>query len=764
MHKKHNSKTNYAKMKRIEKIIIFLSLIINTLSLTAQTLQVEGNIWDADKKEVVPFASVAVVNTSFAATTNEQGFFSLVMPIETAQIANLVVSCVGYKNDTISLKKWLKKDESKLFLKVFLQNSQQIFSEVVVTGTMKERIQMDSPVPIEVYTPTFFKRNPTPNLFSALENINGVRPQLNCSVCNTGDIHINGMEGGYTMVMIDGMPIVSALATVYGLMGIPNAMVQRIEVIKGPASTLYGSEAVGGLINVITKNPNNAPLFSVDVNTSGYQELNIDVSTKAKMKRATMLLSANYFNFDKLWDINQDNFTDVTLQKRFSIFNKWNFERKYNRLSSIALRYFTENRWGGALQWNELLRGSDSVYGESIYTNRFELIGKYQLPTDEKLMLSYSYNVHQQNSFYGTTPYEARQQIGFTQLTWDKNFTHHDILAGLAFRYTFYDDNTTATEQPSNILLPGVFVQDEIRFSEIHKVLIGLRYDYNSAHGSIFTPRLNYQWKASEQHNFRLSLGNGYRIVNVFSEDHAALTGARKVEMTEALRPERSYNVNLNYTNRTFFKGGFLNFDASIFYTHFTNRIVADYDTDPNKIIYDNLKGFAISKGLTLNSDWNFTNGLKIMAGVTLMDVYTQEHNAQDEWIKTRQLHASPFSGTWTVSYALPKWNINFDYTGNFYSPMRLPILPDDFRPEYSPWFSVQNVQMTKKWGNKIEIYGGIKNLLNFLPQNPIMRPFDPFDKQVNIDNPFGYTFDPNYGYAPLQGRRIFLGMRYQLN
>jgi outer membrane receptor for ferrienterochelin and colicins len=308
-----------------------------------------------------------------------------------------------------------------------------------------------------------------------------------------------------------------------------------------------------------------------------------------------------------------------------------------------------------------------------------------------------------------------------------------------------------------------LFVQDEISFLNIHKILIGLRFDYNSAHGSIFTPRLNYQWKINDKHNFRLGLGNGYRVVNVFSEDHAALTGARVVEISEALRPEKSYNLNLNYTNQTFFKGGFINFDASIFYTHFSNRIVADYFTDPNKIIFDNLKGFGISKGLTLNSDWSFVNGVKIIAGVTFMDVYTKERDEQNNYIKNRQLHASPFSGTWTASYLFKKWNLLLDYTGNFYSPMRLPILPNDFRAAYSPWFSIQNVQLSKNWKKGIELYGGIKNLLNFLPQNPIMRPFDPFDKQVNINNPFGYTFDPNYGYAAMQGRRIFMGIRYHL-
>src|SRR5690606_10289902 len=110
--------------------------------------------------------------------------------------------------------------------------------EIVISGTMKPVLRSESLVPVEVYTPTFFKKNPTANVFEALQIVNGVRPQVNCSVCNTGDIHINGLEGPYTFVLIDGMPIVSGLSTVYGLSGIPNSLIERVEVVKGPASSL----------------------------------------------------------------------------------------------------------------------------------------------------------------------------------------------------------------------------------------------------------------------------------------------------------------------------------------------------------------------------------------------------------------------------------------------------------------------------------------------------------------------------------------------
>src|SRR5690606_38250417 len=107
---------------------------------------------------------------------------------------------------------------------------EESLDEIVITGTLKAVSRLDSSVPVEVYSPAFFKKNPTPNIFESLQNVNGVRPQINCNVCNTGDIHINGLEGPYTLVLIDGMPIVSGLSTVYGLSGIPNSLIEQIEI------------------------------------------------------------------------------------------------------------------------------------------------------------------------------------------------------------------------------------------------------------------------------------------------------------------------------------------------------------------------------------------------------------------------------------------------------------------------------------------------------------------------------------------------------
>src|SRR5690606_26030881 len=155
-------------------------------------------------------------------------------------------------------------------------------------------------------------------------------------------------------------------------------------------------------------------------------------------------------------------------------------------------------------------------------------------------------------------------------------------------------------------------------------VLLGLRYDYNNDHGNILTPRFAYKWKINEDNIFRVNAGTGFRVVNLFTEDHAALTGARTVEIVEALQPEKSYNGNLNFLKRIITKNqNILNLDASAWYTHFNNRIIADYETEPNKIIYNNLNGFSVSKGISFNLDLAYSSGLKFLLGATLMDVYS---------------------------------------------------------------------------------------------------------------------------------------------
>ena len=738
-------------------LIRLFFIFILSQNLISQVPFVKGTVFS--KGQPLEGASVIVTGSNKGTITDASGIFNL--DISGIKNPRIIISYLGYKS-------FIKKlNFKKLNLGNIILKLDDQLDEVVISGTLKPVSRLDSPVPVEVYSQTFFKSNPTPSVFEALEIVNGVRPQLNCNVCSTGDIHINGQEGSYTMILIDGLPIVSGLSTVYGLSGIPQALIDRVEIVKGPASTLYGSEAIGGVINLITKVPENTSKISFDSFVSGWGESNTDLGYRYNISdNSTGLLGINYYNFSNPIDNNEDGFTDLTLQDRISIFNKFRIGKKL----SFASRYVYEDRWGGQTNWSKKNRGGNEVYGESIYTSRFELFGNYKF--NSELSFQFSFNDHSQNSVYGSTIFNANQAITFGQFIWNKSLKQNDFLLGLAYRHTRYKDDTTAFFN-ENIHLPGIFIQDEFKINEQNTLLLGLRYDYNSIHGSILTPRLNYKLSNLERSStLRFSLGSGYRVAQVFTEDHAALTGARDIVFLDDLDPERSWNANINYVKKIYLKQGhILDFDASIFRTNFSNKIVPDYDFNPNQIIYDNLNGKSITQGASLNLNILFLNNLRINLGATYIDSFIKK-----DGLSVIPYLTERFQGVWKIQKNIYYSNLIIDLTGSVIGPMKLPLLGElDPRDSFSPTFNIINIQLTKIWKNSYEFYGGIKNLLDFTPaKNSIARSFDPFDKNVLFNqngqavstesNPYALTFDPTYVFASNQGIRLFLGFRWKLD
>lgn len=743
-----------------------LLVFVLFLSFTSTAQLVPGQIFGSSGMPV-PFAVLLLHPGKVPYTADAAGQFTLVNPPTTF---TLELQAIGFKREVKSFA------QAPKLIRIQLVPEQTNLEEVVITGNMREMAKEDSPVNIDILTPKIFQKTATPNLFEATSLVNGVRPQVNCNVCNTGDIHINGMEGPYTLILIDGMPIVSGLSSVYGLMGIPVSMMERLEVAKGPAGALYGTEAMGGTINLITKDPSRAPRFFADHFTSSYLENNLDLGASFRIgKNINCLTGANAFYYDQPFDKNKDGFTDVTLQKRLSIFNKISALMPQGKILSVAVRVVGENRWGGEMSWTPYFRGGDSIYGESILVKRTEVIGKYEWPFAEKITTQFSYNLHDQNAAYGRSSFVARQSTSFMQTFWDKAIgDRHVLLTGFSLKHVWYDDNTAVTFQPDSTgnlpesgLNSGVFLQDEITFDSDSKfkLLAGLRMDHHTIYNFIPSPRLALKWSPHYRFTTRLNLASGFRIVNVFTEDHAALTGARKVFFAEKIQPEKSYNGTLNVVFKQ--KGpekSMIVWDLSLFYYHFFNKIVANYDEDPKLVIYRNLNGYAFSRGFSLNATLSTTGPLKIVTGLTYSDVQNIMQGPDGRKHASWQLNTPRWSGNIIASVDLHKSGWWADLTGNWYGPQRLAVLPGDFRPEQSPWFMLLNLQVTKAF-QRFEAYGGVKNLLNFLPQYPLMRPWDPFNKLVDdpVNNPNGYTFDTAYNYAPVQGIRFYLGFRYSL-
>ncbi|MHC5354272.1 TonB-dependent receptor [Myroides sp. LJL115] len=741
--------------------VLFILFIVTLCSNQVFSQNIYGSIQSSRGK--VENAEVELLPLELSTFSDDQGYFSFQDIPPGSYVVEILQD--GYSP---FFKHFTLQQGLDYTLKVDLQSADEL-DEIVISTNFKPMEKKDVVSAVEVYNSSFFQKNSSHNLFEAVQMINGVQPQLNCNVCNTGDIQINGMDGAYTMILIDGMPMVSSLSTVYGLFGIPVSLLDRIEVVKGPGSSLYGSQAMGGVINVITKSALDAPLFSVDASTSTWLENNLDLGSSYKLnKNLSGLFGMNINSFQNPIDKNKDGFTDVTQTQRISLFNKFTLRNKHNDLNHLAFRYIYEDRWGGQINKDKYY---DGKYRETAYTNRFEVLGNFSLPSLEDLQVQFSYIYHQQNSLYGQEPYRAKQQVAFAQGFWNKTFGKHQLLFGASSSFTYYNDNTPGTsftnqdnqviDQPEKTWIQGAFIQDQYKLTDNTDLLLGYRFDYDPRHSGVHSPRFGFKTNGYNGSILRFNFGSGFRVVNVFTEDHRALSGVKEVVFLEDLKPEKSYNFNVNYSFKIPTNWTVFNLDTSIFYSHFTNKIEPDISSDPTLIIYRNLQGYAVSRGISTAIDMVFEFPFSMNFAMSYMDVFRKEEGKVEQ-----SYHAPKWSGNVLLNYKLNRGH-SLDFTLDWKGPMRLPIVENDYRPEFSPWVFLGNIQWTKDFFNGLVVYAGVKNIGNVkMKYDPISRWWDPFGEPANgILPPNSATdviFEPNdYNYMALQGRRVSLGIRY---
>ena len=650
--------------------------------------------------------------------------------------------------------------------------------EMVFTGTLKEMRKDDFAIPVEIYSQDHFLKNNVTNVFEAITMISGIQANIDGAVDGSGDIEINGQDGPFTLIMIDGMPVSSGNSGIYSFAGIPMAIIDRIEVIKGPASTIYGSDAMSGVINIITKNPEHVPQFYGDVRATSYAETNAEVGAQIPAGKATGLITASVYNLNTRWDQNRDGFMDLPLINRFTLFSKWTFRNKYKKLSSIFGRYLYEARTGGQMAFHRSDQGSDSIYGESARTNRFEIFGNFALPLEKlDMTLQLSYTDHKQQSWYGTQPFFNEERNARAQFLYEnKTKNVSDLTIGASYKLYIYDDNIhTPSDTASGVLnhyplvnhFGAVFIQDMIHISKNNEILAGIRYEYNSLYkGNAICPRFDYKWMNDKRADIvRFSLGSAFKTPDIFIDDRYAYTNGKIIVINGDIKTEYCYGTQLDYEKKISHNGNFV-LGANVFFNTVINKIVADQSTRSDAVIYSNDGSYNINYGLNLKAEMAFTFPLRATIGMTLLRNEDLNRNATGQWVYDNVINSPMFNAVYTVSYTFRKPDLTIDWTGQINSPMYLQTQVDDYRSSTSPWYCLMNIQFTKRFKVGVDIYAGANNLLNFRPHDVILRPNDPFNKYVtDLDNnPHNYRFDTGYIYAPNQGIKGFIGVRWHLN
>ena len=386
----------------------------------------------------------------------------------------------------------------------------------MVSGFRRETTLADSPVKIEVISGGLLRERGASNLIDIAQTVNGVEEVIACGVCFTNSLSVNGLPGAYTAILIDGAPIMGSLSSIYGLNGIPTGMIERVEVLRGPHSTLYGSEALAGVVNVITRSTETMPRLNLVTSMDSHGETATDLAAKWKSgKRSSGMVGGQLGSvLGPVQDQNGDGFADHIKADRISAYARWELKGKSNSMHpgqfDLQTRFYGENRRNGVLEfmnsqqsWKDW-RGNDTVYGESILTRRLELFGNWELPVKNDFRLSFSASHHDQDSYYGADSYQANQQVYWADFSWnrewDGNSGKHQLVTGGSMRQTFYDDITVATETdfsnaPEKQSIPVNSIPNMSgEYFDGWSLLTGIRIDHYGVHGLIPAPRLSLKY------------------------------------------------------------------------------------------------------------------------------------------------------------------------------------------------------------------------------------------------------------------------------
>ncbi len=748
--------------------------------------------------EHIPFANVFIKGTTIGTTTDETGHYQLInLPEGTLTVR---VQVMGYKPEekTVEIRQGQTKE-----IKFELHKDVLGIEEVVVTGDRNEKNRKEASVIVNTITPKLFETTNAVTLSEGLNFSPGLRMESNCQNCGFSQVRMNGMEGPYSQILINGRPVFSGLAGVYGLELIPSNMLERIEVVRGGGSALYGSNAIAGTINLILKDPirnmyefgMNGGLTGIGIDGSGdpAQDYSVNANTSVVSGDSkTGMALYGFYRDREPFDANGDRFSELTKLKS-TTFGSRIFHRFSNR-SKLSADFFNikeERRGGDKFDYPEHEAGiaesirHDMTTGALNYDQFFRENDLWSVyASAQRIIRNSYYGAEQSLQDYGKTKgltavmgtqYNAK--LGISNLTVgfedryetlnDKKLGYPDYENATIVNDSIVEiphtEDTVVADQKSNTF--GVFAQYGIKYDKLY-VSLGGRFDHykitdesssgGDKSGNVFSPRVTLKYDIQSYLQARLSYSQGYRAPQIFDEDlHIETSGSRQVihENDPDLKQETSHSFmgSLDF-NKQFgnFSFGFL---AEGFYTQLNDAFVNEYG-DPDEdgvVVYTrvNADGGATVKGI--NFEANFVTG----ENISFKSGFTVQSSRYDE---AQEFNEKKFFRTpEQYGYFAADWDLAKDFclsaTGNYTGKMLVTYFGntlDDPKAgelrESDPFFDFGlKLRYTIKLnGASVQFSGGMKNIFNSYQ--------DDFDE--------GIDRDPGYVYGPILPRTIYLGIK----
>jgi outer membrane receptor for ferrienterochelin and colicin len=744
-------------MKHIIQKAALLSLFLFGCSLT-YSQSVKGTVYgqSESKKETLDAAVVRWLGTTKGVITEPDGKFEI--STEGITDKRLKISYTGYKSDTIEVG---EKEYVEITL---IPNSTTSTIEVEDNKKSTHFLNLNSKT--EVITTQELVKDACCDLAGCFGRNSSVEVAVTDIITDSKELKILGLEGAYTQILVDNLPLMTGLNTKYGVSSIPGTLIDRITISKGSNSVLQGYESISGIMNVLLRDYDNSERLMVNgfVNSMLEKQFNLNFTNPVNKKLST-ILSLHTVQKSNVLDHNGDGFLDNPLTTRYVLYNKWNLKDEKSKTDfSAAGRLWNEERTGGQ---REDAHGNTHTPGQKLYTQTVKInsaegysrLGReFTESSGMKLYLTSSY--YDQKSTYGDTRYDAAQgNFSFSGFYEFEYITRGFMKTGISYKYQNIDEQiafgdttskTYAGDYVKKESIPGVFFENSYSFLDDQaSIMTGIRFDYHNEHKLVVTPRALVRWQPDKRVVIRASVGTGFRTINLFSEHSNILASARDIVIAGKLEPEKVLNYGadvLLYFGAADYSGS-LNID--FYRTDFSNKIIPDYDTDPAKVIFANLNGRAFSNELQTELSLTVLRDIELKLAYKFIDLqyekdgirYEQPFNSKHRVLTT--VSYSPFSKSWSVSAGL-----------NWFGKQRLPSTasnPLQYRlPEESKPYALVNMQVNKNF-KYVELYAGVENLLDFTQDNPI----------ISADDPFGRYFDTSYIWGPTRGREFYAGFRF---